>query len=66
MTQQYKHDSSAPKIIPNVQDKQDKDAIKLVRDLTAKLEEQDRLITRMHRDIVRLKADVSALSARIK
>jgi hypothetical protein len=63
---QYEDDTTAPKIVPNVKEKKDKDLGKQIRDLTEKVREQDRLITRMHRDIIRLRTAINEVSARIK
>ena len=63
---QYEDSVTAPKIVPNVKEKNDKDLGKQIRDLTEKVREQEQLITRMHRDIVRLRTAINEVSARIK
>jgi hypothetical protein len=66
MNKQYKDSSPLAKIIPNVQEKKDKDLTKQVRELLDKVQEQEKLIHRMHRDIVRLRTAINEVSARIK
>jgi peptidoglycan hydrolase CwlO-like protein len=66
MNKQYKDSSPLATIVPNVQEKKDKDLAKQVRELSEKIREQDQLIHRMHRDIVRLKTSINEVSARIK
>lgn len=67
MKDQYNNDSTtAPKIIPNQKDKHSKDLFKQVQELKEKIKEQDQLINRMHRDIVRLREAINQVSARIK
>ena len=63
---QYEDSVTAPKIVPNVKEKNDKDLGKQIRNLTEKVREQEQLITRMHRDIVRLRTSINEVSARIK
>lgn len=64
--EQYKDNGTAPKIVPNVQDKKDKDLSKQLQELREKIQEQDQLIRRMHKDIVRLRENINQVSARIK
>jgi predicted RNase H-like nuclease (RuvC/YqgF family) len=67
MKDQYNNDNTtAPKIIPNQKDKHSKDLSKQVQELKEKIKEQDQLINRMHRDIVRLRESINQVSARIK
>jgi len=66
MNKQYKDGSPLAKIVPNVQEKKEKDLEKQVRQLGEKVQEQDQLIHRMHRDIVRLRTSINEVSARIK
>jgi hypothetical protein len=66
MTDQYKNSTAAPKLIPNARDKKDKDLTKQVRDLDEKIQDQARLIHRMHRDIVRIRADIDNLHNKVK
>lgn len=65
---QYNSNSSSPKIRAN-SDAVAKDSKKLeqkVKLLTDQVEEQQRLIDRMHRDIVRLRVAINEVSVRIK
>lgn len=66
MTKQYKDNGPAPTIKANVQDKKEKDLNKQIRDLGERIKEQDNIIQRMHRDIVRLRVAINEVSARIK
>jgi phage shock protein A len=66
MNKQYKDSSPLAKMVPNVQEKKEKDLEKQVRQLGEKVQEQDQLIHRMHRDIVRLRTSINEVSARIK
>ena len=63
---QYEDSGPAAKIAVNKPDKKEKDLDKQVRDLREKVQEQDQLIHRMHRDIVRLRTTINEVSARIK
>ena len=66
MKQYEDNSTSAPKIVANPTDKKEKDLAKQVRELSEKVQEQDQLIHRMHRDIVRLRTSINEVSARIK
>lgn len=68
MTDQYKNTSPTPKIAPNVKDKLNpgKDLNKQVKELREKIQDQDQVIHRMHRDIVRLKEAINQVAAKIK
>ena len=61
-----KNTVTTPKIVANKSDKKEKDLEKQVRDLGERIQEQDQLIHRMHRDIVRLRTSINEVSARIK
>ena len=63
---QYEDSVTAPKIVPNTKEKKEKDLVKQVRELEDKIREQEKLIHRMHRDIVRLRTAINEVSARIK
>ena len=63
---QYEDNPSAPKITPNVVATLDKKLVGRVAELEAKIAEQDQIIHRMHRDIVRLREAINQVSARIK
>lgn len=64
---QYKHDSnSTPKIQANSDAKSYKKFEQRIKQLTDQVEEQQRIIDRMHRDIVRLRVAINEVSARIK
>jgi hypothetical protein len=63
---QYNHDNSAPKIQANSDAKTDKKIEQRIKKLTDQVEEQQRTIDRMHRDIVRLRVAINEVAARIK
>jgi|LakMenEpi03Aug12_release.lakeMendotaPanAssembly.Ray.scaffolds.fasta_scaffold1959603_2 hypothetical protein len=63
---QYEDSVTAPKIVPNTKEKKEKNLVKQVRELEDKIREQEKLIHRMHRDIVRLRTAINEVSARIK
>lgn len=65
---QYEDSDSTvtPKIVPNSKDKGNKDLLKQVKQLQERINEQDQVIHRMHRDIVRLREAINQVSARIK
>jgi hypothetical protein len=66
MTDQYKNNSPAPKITASVPNRTEKDLEKRVREMTDKIHEQDQLIHRMHRDIVRLRNAINDIAAKVK
>jgi hypothetical protein len=63
---QYNHNDSVPKIRANSEAKSDKKIEQRVKQLTDQVEEQQRIIDRMHRDIVRLRVAINEVAARIK
>lgn len=66
MKEQYKDTGSTPRIVPNVQDRKDKDLSKQLQELKVTVKEQDQLIRRMQRDISRLKETINQVSAKVK
>lgn len=66
MTDQYKSTSPAPKIKANAPTKGEKDLEKRVREMNERIQEQDQLIHRMHRDIVRLRVAINEVAAKVK
>jgi predicted nucleic acid-binding Zn-ribbon protein len=63
---QYDDGTKPPKIVANVPNKKEKDLEKQIRDLSERLNAQQQVIDRMHRDIVRLRTSINEVSARIK
>lgn len=63
---QYEDNPSAPKIAVNHPDKKEKDLERRVRTLSDQVSAQQKIIDRMHRDIVRLRTSINEVSARIK
>jgi uncharacterized coiled-coil protein SlyX len=63
---QYEDNPSAPKIVVNQPDKKEKDLERRVRTLSDQVSAQQKIIDRMHRDIVRLRTSINEVSARIK
>jgi uncharacterized coiled-coil protein SlyX len=63
---QYEDNPSAPKIVVNQPDKIEKDLERRVRTLSDQVSAQQKIIDRMHRDIVRLRTSINEVSARIK
>jgi len=63
---QYEDDATAPKIVANVPNKKEKDLEKQIRDLSDQINAQQKVIDRMHRDIIRLRTAINEVSARIK
>jgi predicted RNase H-like nuclease (RuvC/YqgF family) len=61
-----KNTAATPRIVANKSDKKEKDLEKQVRDLGERIQEQDQLIHRMHRDIVRLRTSINEVASRIK
>ena len=68
MTDQYKNSGATPKIASNVKDKltPNKDLTKQLKELREKIQDQDQVIHRMHRDIVRLREAINQVAAKIK
>jgi hypothetical protein len=66
MTDQYKNNSPAAKITASVPNRTEKDLEKRVREMTDKIREQDQVIHRMHRDIVRLRNAINDVAAKVK
>jgi predicted nucleic acid-binding Zn-ribbon protein len=66
MKQYEDNSASAPKIAPNKIDKKEKDLERKVKDLADQVSAQQKIIDRMHRDIVRLRTSINEVSARIK
>ena len=63
---QYEDNPSAPKITVAQPDKKEKDLERRVRTLSDQVSAQQKIIDRMHRDIVRLRTSINEVSARIK
>ena len=59
-------DTGAPKIAANKVDKKETDLERKVKDLADQVAAQQKIIDRMHRDIVRLRTSINEVSARIK
>jgi hypothetical protein len=66
MKQQYKDNGTAPKITLDRADKKESELDKRIRKLTDQVQAQQKVIDRMHRDIVRLRVAINEVSARIK
>jgi uncharacterized coiled-coil DUF342 family protein len=62
---QYETDPNIPIVAPIIKPKED-ESRSLIRELEAKMVEQDTKINRMHRDIVRLREVINQLAAKIK
>jgi|688.fasta_scaffold692824_2 outer membrane murein-binding lipoprotein Lpp len=62
---QYQTDPDNPVVAPIIKPKVDESPSQ-IRELEAKLAEQDNKINRMHRDIVRLREVINQLAAKIK
>ena len=66
MTDQYKNTSPAAKMTAVVPNRTEKDLEKRVREMTEKIQDQDQVIHRMHRDIVRLRNAINEVAAKVK
>ena len=62
---QYQTDPNAPVVAPIIKPKED-ESHSQIRELEARLVEQDTKINRMHRDMVRLREVINQLAAKIK
>ena len=63
---QYKDNPSAPKITATPAAVLDKKLTSRITELEEKIAKQETELTRMHRDIVRLRETINQVSARIK
>jgi len=63
---QYEKGGSAPVISANDTEKKELGLKRQVKDLTARVSDQQKELDRMHRDIVRLRVTINDLSAKIK
>ncbi len=66
MSQYSSDESRAPAKIQAADNDSDKKIDKRIRKLSDQVEEQQKIIDRMHRDIVRLRVAINEVSARIK
>jgi hypothetical protein len=66
MTQYSSDKPRAPAKIQASENDSDKKIDKRIRKLSDQVEEQQKIIDRMHRDIVRLRVAINEVSARIK
>ena len=62
---QYQTDPNTPVVAPIIKPKED-ESHSQIRELEARLVEQDTRINRMHRDMVRLREVINQLAAKIK
>jgi len=63
---QYEETGSIPKMTANVPVKKNDADKNRIKDLSDRVDEQQKTIDRMHRDIVRLRTTINNLAARIK
>ena len=66
MSQYSSEEPRAPAKIQASENDSDKKIDKRIRKLSDQVEEQQKIIDRMHRDIVRLRVAINEVSARIK
>lgn len=63
---QYEETGSMPKMTANIPAKKNDADKNRIKDLSDRVDEQQKTIDRMHRDIVRLRTTINNLAARIK
>ena len=63
---QYEETGSTPKITANAPVKKNDADKNRIRELSDRIDEQQKTIDRMHRDMVRLRTTINNLAARIK
>lgn len=66
MKKQYEDTGTAPKITVAKPTKEEDKIERRLREMDSKIEAQQKLIDRMHRDIVRLRVAINGVAARIK
>ena len=66
MSQYSSEEPRAPAKMQTAENDSDKKIDKRIRKLSDQVEEQQKIIDRMHRDIVRLRVAINEVSARIK